>query len=267
MRSPADCALVTLMLISALASAQWVQTSGPRGGTVSAITVSGSGNVFAATDGGVFLSTDNGVTWALTALSDIRVHAITGSGSTIFAGTYGSGVYRTTNNGISWINSVSGLSNPLVWSLVVSGSVLLAGTESGVFRSTNNGISWAQKAARDTSGDAAFYDAARQVVSIVRGAPLSQVESYISREGMAIVSDTAMTLRDLLSSRNRESLVREDSTRQGASIQARSDKTYDGAYIVIKTLDAQKRHPRYHSFTLFKEPEHGWQIFLWHVGE
>lgn len=124
----------------------------------------------------------------------------------------------------------------------------------------------AQEAARDTTGDAAFFDAVHQLDYILQGAPLQQVEKYIPREGMVIVSDSAMHIRDLLSSSNRLAIFGEDSTRQGASIQARSDKTENGAYVVIKTLDAQKRNPHYHSFTLFKEPEQGWQIFLWHVG-
>jgi hypothetical protein len=27
-----------------------------------------------------------------------------------------------------------------------------------------------------------------------------------------------------------------------------------------------KEHPHYHTFTHFREPDHGWQVFLWHVG-
>ncbi len=124
----------------------------------------------------------------------------------------------------------------------------------------------AQKSEQDTTGHAAFFDAVRQLDYILQGAPLQQVEKYIPKEGMVIVNDSTMRLRDLLASSNRLAIFREDSTRQGVSIQARSDKAENGAYVVIKTLDAKKGNPHYHSFTLFKEPDHGWQIFLWHVG-
>ena len=125
----------------------------------------------------------------------------------------------------------------------------------------------AQEATRDTTGDAAFYDAVQHAGYILQGAPLEQVEKYISeKEGMVIIGDTTMLLRDLLKRSNRQALFHEDSTRQGGSIQARSDKTFDGAYVVIKTVNARKEDPHYHSFTLFKEPDHGWQVFLWHVG-
>ena len=43
-------------------SGDWVQTSGPTGGAVFAMAVSGT-RVFAGTAGGVFRSTDNGATW------------------------------------------------------------------------------------------------------------------------------------------------------------------------------------------------------------
>ena len=129
-----------------------------------------------------------------------------------------------------------------------------------------SGLCRAQEAARDTTGDAAFYDAVHQVTFILEGAPLEQVERYVCKEGMAIINDSTMVLRALLKSSNRQSLFHEDSTRHAVSIQARTDTTDDAAYVVIKTVDAEKGNPHYHSFTLFKEPDQGWQVFLWHVG-
>ncbi len=129
------------------------------------------------------------------------------------------------------------------------------------------GLGHAQEAPRDTTGDAAFMDAVERVTFMVQGAPLDKVEKYISlKEGVVIINDSTMHLHDLLKSSDRRALIHEDSTRQGVEIDARSDKTYNAAYVLIKTVDAQKKNPHYHSFTLFKEPERGWQVFLWHVG-
>jgi hypothetical protein len=128
-------------------------------------------------------------------------------------------------------------------------------------------LCFAQEATRDTTGDAAFEDAVLQLTYILQGAPLEKVETYIpEREGMVITNDSTIRLRDLLKSNNRQALFHEDSTRQGVEISARSDKTYNAAYVMLKTVDARKEHPHYHTFTLFKEPDHGWQVFLWHVG-
>jgi hypothetical protein len=75
--------------------AQWIQTSGPYGGSIECFAVNGS-NLFAGTDGGVFLSTNNGTSWAAvnTGLKNATVSALAVSGPNLFAGTGGRGVWR-----------------------------------------------------------------------------------------------------------------------------------------------------------------------------
>ncbi|MGD0338143.1 MAG: FG-GAP-like repeat-containing protein [Bacteroidota bacterium] len=124
--------------------AQWQQTNGPYGGTISCFAVSGT-NLFAGTYfGGVFLSTDNGTSWSAvnTGLPIIRVNALAVSGTNLFAGTP-SGVYLSTNNGTSWTAVNNGLTYTSVNALAVSGTNLFAGIlGGGVFLSTNNGTNW-----------------------------------------------------------------------------------------------------------------------------
>ena len=75
-------------------SAQWVQTNGPYGGSVSCFAV---------------------------------------SGTNLFSGTHGSGVFLSTNNGTSWKGVNTGLTSAYVWSLAVNGTNLFAGTEATAF--------------------------------------------------------------------------------------------------------------------------------------
>ncbi len=171
---------VACLLMLHTSRAQWVQTAGPRGGShIYALSVRGA-EIFAGTDNGVFfstdggaswqprglggqyvvslvlkdsklfaavgtigilLSTDDGVTWQYGGLSGL-VNAIVQNGPNLFAGT-DRGVFLSTDNGGSWQVLSNGLPSTYVWSLAVSGSTLLAGTDTGgVFLSTNNGSDW-----------------------------------------------------------------------------------------------------------------------------
>src|SRR5665213_1201668 len=99
-------ASVLMLSLASDASAQWVQTNGPSGGSI---------------------------------------HVLAVSGTNLFAGT-GGGMYRSSNNGTSWIAVNNGLpANANVSAIVVSGSNLFAGTSAGVFLSTDNGTSWAAR--------------------------------------------------------------------------------------------------------------------------
>ncbi len=101
-------------------------------------------NLFAgAGAGGVFLTTNNGTSWTavdsgLPQFAGVDAFAV--SGTNLFAGIgnvdggNGGGVFLSTNNGTSWAAVYSGLTDTLVYSLAVSGTYLLAGTDSGVWR-------------------------------------------------------------------------------------------------------------------------------------
>ena len=99
-------------------------------------------NVFAATQSNVFLSTDSGMTWtaANNGLPSASIVSIAISGTKVFAGTIGHSVYYSTNNGSSWTSiSISGGLGNYVYSLLISGSDIYAGTGNGVFTSNING--------------------------------------------------------------------------------------------------------------------------------
>lgn len=95
--------IALLILFTHESSAQWVQYSGPYGGSINALAI---------------------------------------SGNNIFAGTSYGGVFLSTNNGTSWTAVNSGLTGTLVKSLAISGNNIFAGTDRGLFLSINNGKSW-----------------------------------------------------------------------------------------------------------------------------
>jgi ligand-binding sensor domain-containing protein len=115
---------------------RWVQTSGPTGGVVECLAVSGS-SLFAGThDGGVYRSTDNGANWTAvnSGLTDTPIHALATNGAGVFAGT-DAGVFRSSDNGASWSAVNSGLTSTDVHALAVRGTSLFAGTQGrGVWR-------------------------------------------------------------------------------------------------------------------------------------
>jgi hypothetical protein len=95
----------------------WEQTNGPFGGTVAALAINSSGDIFAGIQyGGVYRSTDNGNNWiqinnGLPTDTWVTSLAINNSSGDIFAGTWSSGVFRSINNGNTW--NQTGLTN--VW--------------------------------------------------------------------------------------------------------------------------------------------------------
>jgi uncharacterized protein (TIGR03437 family) len=123
---------------------EWRQTTGPRGGNVTALIEDGA-NLFAGTvSGGVYRSADNGQTWtpARRGLSNRNVRALAVNGASLFAGT-GNGVFRSTDQGQNWTAVNTGLpANPVITALAVSSTSLFAAVGTGVYRSSDNGQSW-----------------------------------------------------------------------------------------------------------------------------
>jgi len=124
--------------------AQWTQTSGPGGGTVTCFLAGGS-TVYAGTGyHGVYRSTDRGSTWspARTGLVSLSIKALLSTGPALFAAT-GSGVHISTDGGQYW-NLLSASPHGAT-SLALAGASLLVGVESdGVYRSTDSGVTWQQ---------------------------------------------------------------------------------------------------------------------------
>ena len=134
--------LFFFLLVTQICFAQWVQTSGPYGGSIITFGANGS-TLFTSTYVGVFRSTDSGGWWTqvdLVSPGDPYVVAFGCSATKIFAATVNpGGAFFSTDNGTSWY-SVNGL--PGFNAMCVSGANLVAGTGDGMFLSTDDGNSW-----------------------------------------------------------------------------------------------------------------------------
>jgi uncharacterized repeat protein (TIGR01451 family) len=95
---------------------------------------------------GIYVSTNNGSTWTYDTLGSppnfhSNIISLAISGPNIIAGGDLDGVYISSNNGTSWALPNVGLGG-MIYSLVVSGTNVFAGTSGGVFLSVNNGLNW-----------------------------------------------------------------------------------------------------------------------------
>jgi len=128
------------LLAANLCSAQWIESYGGNMSDIYSIVSNGT-SIFAGTAVSIRRSMDNGANWD-TVHSGTMVQSLARVGTSVFAGTPGLGVLRSSNNGSTWEQVNNGLTNYVVNTLHVSGSMLYAGTGSSIFRSTNNGASW-----------------------------------------------------------------------------------------------------------------------------
>ncbi len=138
--------ILSILICTFSASAQWEQVLGVSGGNVSCLADSGS-NIFTGTyQRGVLVSNDNGNSWAEINNglgTDTFILSIAIRDSNIFTGTSGHGVFRSSNGGTSWTAANNGLSGYGIVSLVINDTNIFAGTlVNGVFLSSDNGASW-----------------------------------------------------------------------------------------------------------------------------
>jgi len=103
----------------------WTTMSSISGYAVWALAIYGQ-YIFAGCYG-VFVSSNSGANWTQTSLNNRDIFSLSTYGSNIFAGS-DSGVYKSTNNGVNWIEINEGFGNPTVYSLLINGSYLYAGT-------------------------------------------------------------------------------------------------------------------------------------------
>jgi len=116
-------------------SAEWVQTSGPSGDGIFALTLAGS-SLIAGGPGGIYRSTDGGEAWRLTSQAQARDFETVGL--LTFAATPG-GVFWSSDQGATWTQS--GLFD--VRSIEAVGTSLFATVlDQGVFRSDDLGHTW-----------------------------------------------------------------------------------------------------------------------------
>jgi photosystem II stability/assembly factor-like uncharacterized protein len=131
-----------IVVLCPYASAQWIQTSGPSGGTVFSIAVTGT-TLLAGTSDGIYRSTNNGVLWSKAA-SDSTATTVRGfatSGTNLLVATTG-GIMRSTDNGQSWVQVLPGS-----WQTIVAhGSNLFVGAGGGkVYCSSDSGTQWSPR--------------------------------------------------------------------------------------------------------------------------
>ncbi|MBI3195083.1 MAG: exo-alpha-sialidase, partial [Ignavibacteriae bacterium] len=124
-----------VLILYNLSFAQWIQTSGPSGGTVTQFAVNQSnGYVFALAGGNIYRSTDNGATWTPKSnelQANIGATVIAVSGANVYIGlTSGNTsniIFRSTDNGDSW-TAATATGIPAFYipnAMIVAGSKLL----------------------------------------------------------------------------------------------------------------------------------------------
>ena len=102
-------------------------------------------SVYAATESGVFVSTNSGTSWAgintglkVNTASDL----VTLPDGNLCASTATTGCFVSTDQGQQWSPSDAGFTTWNIYTLLTSGSVAYAGTDSGAYASTDNTASW-----------------------------------------------------------------------------------------------------------------------------
>jgi photosystem II stability/assembly factor-like uncharacterized protein len=121
---------------------QWVQTSGPPGGTVTAIATN-SQYLFAAVHGdGIYRTEKDTIAWQLVSngLTNITVNALGVMADRLFAGT-SIGVFRSDDNGDNWIDQTNQV-NEFVNCFTSDNDEIYAGCQPFVYRSADDGITW-----------------------------------------------------------------------------------------------------------------------------
>ncbi len=124
-------------------NAQWLQTSGPQGGTLYSIASNGSSTIFASQSAnGVYRSTDNGAHWTQSGLFGNPIGTFCFTSTAVFAADQNSGIYRSKDNGNSWSKF---LQDDFVWTIGSKGNYLFAAiydTLPRIIRSADNGSTW-----------------------------------------------------------------------------------------------------------------------------
>lgn len=137
--------LSTFVFISNLfcfnySQAQWVQSSTGMGTDKYASSlIATSSSIIAGTTAGIYRSTNSGTSWTLSSTPIIDVYCLRAIGSTIYLGAQ-TGLFTSVNDGVTW--SPTSINNRIVKSITDNGLNIFLGTDSGVFRSSNGGNNW-----------------------------------------------------------------------------------------------------------------------------
>lgn len=153
----ATLASALIALHAGASHAQWVQTNGPKEGSVSSLAAvpnaAGGTRLFA---GQIYVwhTDDNGATWSResSGLTNPNAFVLIGvpngsGGNDLFIGT-NAGVFRSTDEGANWSPINNGITNTSIYALASGpngsgGTNVYAGAFQGnAYRSTDNGASW-----------------------------------------------------------------------------------------------------------------------------
>ena len=198
--------LIFIFVSTSTLFAQWVQTNGPFGGTVTAMvaipdTQTGGVDIFAATDGGGFYrSSDNGIQWHkvktdLKKNTTIRCLTVLSNGEgawTLYAGTT-SGLYYTLDGGKTW-KSLGALFEDCAVCPVAAyidasrDTVLLAGVISSLFVSTDAGRNWVSPTTPPVSSPTSFA-----VMHTMKDSGIIHIVAGTMWDGIYVSSDNGMT--------------------------------------------------------------------------
>ena len=139
-------------------------------------------NIFAATGGGLFLSTDSGASWT-SSFIPLAINALATIRSDLFAGVTG-GVYISTNLGLGWDEYGGTLSDLNVQALAVSGTYLIAGTDTGgIFFSPDFATTW--------YGSGSLIDTSITALAVIG----TNLFAGIQGRGVLLSTDTGATWR------------------------------------------------------------------------
>jgi photosystem II stability/assembly factor-like uncharacterized protein len=140
-------AIIGLSSICVSARAQWVQTSGPSGEDVRAMTALGD-IAFAGTFfHGVYKTTDPARHWVPcnTGIPENSVSTLCASGSILYAGTYSGNVYESVDSGLIWAPMNTGVSGYVITTISsLGGSVFVCNSHGDIARTADEGKTWAK---------------------------------------------------------------------------------------------------------------------------
>jgi ligand-binding sensor domain-containing protein len=142
------CSLMYTVAVMVLfihgARAQWVQTSGPLGGTAQVgFLAHNVDELFALTaTGSLFLTSDYGTSWSALRLlcSSSSAFSMAVSGGNIYVGAE-NGICVSNDFGATWTKANISVLD-IAYSILIRGSEIFTGTPYGVFSSTDGGANW-----------------------------------------------------------------------------------------------------------------------------
>jgi photosystem II stability/assembly factor-like uncharacterized protein len=197
---------IALQIICSLpTSAQWAQTNGPFGGTVTAMAAIpdsqiGGVDIFAATEGGgIYLSTNSGRQWQpiYTDLQNAAVWRVKGFSkgvgvSTLYAET-SSGLYCTTDRGKTWKSVHTLFENHdvgpvLAYIDTAQDTVLIVGVFPSLFVSTDAGRNWVSSTTPPVS-----FPTSIAILPATKDSGIIRIVAGTMWDGIYISSDNGMT--------------------------------------------------------------------------